>query len=191
MLSDDFSDPDLWNVAVSAQASAAIQDKRLTIAVQPGVYMISQRRELVFDDFYAEITARPSLCRSGDDYGLLVRGTSVAYYRFALSCNGTARAERAVYLRVEERHSLQEAIPSGDVPPGAPGEVKIGVWAVGDEMRLFLNDRFQFSIVDATYPNGLIGVFARSAGDTPVAVTFSDLTVREVDYSPQLETPQP
>ena len=94
ILSDDFSDPDLWTVAVSDQASAAIQDKRLTIAVQPGVYMISQRRDLVFSDFYAEITARPILCRGADDYGLLVRGSSIAYYRFTLSCNGTARVKR-------------------------------------------------------------------------------------------------
>ncbi|OGO36203.1 MAG: hypothetical protein A2Z03_10565 [Chloroflexi bacterium RBG_16_56_8] len=191
ILSDDFSDPDLWTVAVSDQASAAIQDERLTIAVQPGVYMISQRRDLVFSDFYAEITARPSLCRGADDYGLLVRGSSIAYYRFTLSCNGTARVERAVYTRQEERHVLQEAVFSGDVPPGAPGEVKIGVWAAGAEMRLFLNDRFQFSLTDSNYPSGLIGVFARSSGDTPAAITFSDLTVRELDYSPPSETPQP
>jgi hypothetical protein len=153
----------------------------LTLAAKPGEYMLSLRGEPVLGDFYVEVTARPSLCRGTDDYGVLVRATAVAYYRFALECNGTVRAERAVYTRIEEEHPLQEPLPSGDAPPGAPGQVRIGVWAVGDELRLFLNDRFQFSIVDANYASGLVGVFARSTGETAVTVSFSELSVREAE----------
>jgi len=98
-----------------------------------------------------------------------------------LSCNGTVSAERN---SVGKRQALQAPLPSGDVPPGAPGQVRIGVWAVDREMRLFLNDRFQFSIVDANYFSGTIGVFVNSAGATPVVVSFSDLNIREVDFSP-------
>ncbi len=180
LLTDDFSNSGLWSLAVSDQASADIEDKRLTIGVQPGTYMLSLRRDRTFDDFYAEITAQPSLCKDGDDYGLLVRGTSVAHYRFVLSCNGMVKADRA---SLEERHVLQEAVPSGDVPAGAPGEVRIGLWAVGTEMRLFLNGKYQFEIRDANYGSGLIGVFVRAAGDTPATVSFSDLSIRQVTAS--------
>ena len=77
------------------------------------------------------------------------------------------------------------------MPPGAPGEVRIGIWAVGGEMRLFLNERFQFSIIEKTLPSGAFGVFVQSKGDTPVTVTFSDLKVYEVDYTAPTQTPAP
>lgn len=185
-LTDDFSDISLWDIAASDQASSAIEDNRLTLAAQSKVYMISRRHELVLDDYYAEITARPSLCRGDDSYGILVRANAVAYYRFALSCNGTLGAER---VSVGTRHLLQAPLLSGDVPPGAPGEVRIGIWAVGNEMRLFLNGRYQFSISDSNYASGTLGVFVNSAGDTAMIVTFSNLTVQRVNYTLPTKTP--
>jgi hypothetical protein len=188
VLIDDFARQALWDTSVDVQGSRAVDRNRLTLAAQPGVYLLSFRQGAAFADFYAEITARPSLCRGSDEYGFLVRGRPVAYYRFALSCNGTVRADR---VSVDTRRPLQEAVASGDVPPGAPGEVRIGVWASGTEMRLFLNGRFQFSISDANDTSGGLGVFADSAGDTPLTVTFSDLEVWEVEYIASGQTPQP
>ncbi len=184
--SDDFSRSSTWDTASSDQGSASISRDRLTLAVQPGVYMTSLQRNIIAGDFYAEITARPSLCRGEDEYGFLVRANAVTYYRFSLTCNGQAHAER---ISLKERHDLHEPVLSGDVPPGAPGEVRIGVWAAGPELRLFLNGRFQFSISDLNLSSGTVGVFARAAGDTPVTVTFSDLVVRSVDYTPPEPTP--
>lgn len=186
--SDDFTDPEEWDTAVSDQGSASVSRERLTLAVQPGVYLVSLQRQMVLGNFYAEITARPSLCRGADEYGFLVRANAVTYYRFALTCNGQAHAER---ISVRERHDLHEPVLSGDVPPGAPGEVRIGVWAAGPELRLFLNGRFQFSISDRNLSSGTVGVFVRAAGDTPVTVAFSDLEVRAVDYVPPTRTPNP
>ncbi len=188
ILNDTFSSEEPWDTAVDALGSVAIERNRLTMAAQPGVYLISFRSGQAFNDFFAEITAKTSLCRGSDSYGLLVRGSAVAYYRFALSCNGLVRADR---ISVDTRRPLQEPVPSGDVPPGAPGEVRIGIWASGTEMRLFLNGRYQFSITDSNYANGGLGVFAQSAGDTPVTVIFSNLVVREVDYTIPPETSQP
>jgi hypothetical protein len=112
----------------------------------------------------------------------------VAYYRFNLYCNGTVGAER---ISVGTHQILQEPIPSGDVPPGAPGEVRIGVWAVDNEMRLFLNGRLQFSVTESNYPVGTVGVFARSAGKNAVTVNFSNLRIQEVTYRPPEQTPSP
>jgi hypothetical protein len=185
---DDFSKPTTWDTALSDQGSASISRQRLTLAVQPGVYLISLQRELVVGDFFAEITARPSLCRDTDEYGFLVRANSFAYYRFSLTCDGMIHAER---ISVRERHILHVAVPSGDAPPGAPGEVRIGVWAAGPEMRLFLNGRYQFNITDQNLSSGTVGVFAHATGDTPVTVTFTDLVVQAVDYKPPPPTPTP
>jgi hypothetical protein len=185
-LTDEFSDKSLWDIAASDQGSAAIENNQLTLAAQSKVYMLSLRHDLVLDDYYAEITARPNLCRGDDTYGILVRASAVAYYRFGLTCNGAVGAER---VSVRTRQLLQSPLLSADVPPGAPGEVHIGIWAVGNEMRLFLNGRYQFSINDSNYGSGTLGAFVNSAGDTPVVVTFSDLTVQKVDYSLPIETP--
>ena len=58
---------------------------------------------------------------------------------------GEVRAER---VNGGVRLPLQDPVPSGDAPLGAPGEVRIGVWAVGGDMRLFFNGRYQFGILD-------------------------------------------
>jgi hypothetical protein len=187
-LTDDFSDPTLWDIAASSQASSEIITNGITLAVQSDVYMISLRHDLIIDDYYAEITARPSLCRAEDSYGLLVRANGGTYYRFALSCNGTVRADR---LTNGARLNIQKPLASGDVPPGAPGEVRIGVWAVGAEMRLFLNGRYQFSIKDPSFPIGTLGVFVNSAGDTAAVVSFSDLVLQYINYIPPTKTPLP
>lgn len=179
IITDDFSRASRWDIASSDEASAAIKNNRLTLSVQSEVYMLSLRNDLMLTDYYAEITARPSLCRAEDSYGLLIRASASNYYRFALSCNGTARAER---VSGGTRLILQQPLPSGDVPPGAPGQVRIGVWAVGREMRLFLNGRFQFTISDPSFPSGALGVFVRSVGETAAVVSFSDLSVQTVDY---------
>jgi hypothetical protein len=47
-------------------------------------------------------------------------------------------------------------------------------------MRFFINDEFQFSINDRILATGLIGVFARSGGETAVTVSFSDLVVYQI-----------
>ena len=186
-LEDDFSDDEVWDIATSDSGSASIHKNRLTLAVQPGYYLASMRRELPLSDFYAEITARPSLCRGEDNYGLVVRGVGSSFYRFVLACNGMIRAER---ISGGTRQPLQEPVPSGDAP-GAPGEVRMGIWAVGSEMRLFLNGRYQFTVVEPTFPSGALGVFVRSTGETPVTVTFSDLAVYEVNYTLPTNTPIP
>ncbi|MCJ7432095.1 MAG: hypothetical protein MUO77_01265 [Anaerolineales bacterium] len=187
-LTDNFSDADSWNTSTSDQGSATIERNRLTLAVQSGIYMLSLKNELVPGNFYAEITARPGLCRGADEYGLLVRANAVAYYRFALTCDGQVHAER---ISVYEKHPLQESILSGDVPIGAPSEVRIGVWALGTEMRLFLNGRYQFTIADPNYASGTLGVFAQSASDTPVTVNFSNLIVQQIELVPPTKTPHP
>lgn len=186
IITDDFSDPLDWDVITSNEASAVMQDNRLSLAVQSQVYMTSLRHDTLINDYYAEITAQPSLCRGEDSYGVLIRANGGSYYRFALACDGTVRAERVTN---SVRLALQKPIPSGDVPPGAPGKVRIGVWTVGNEMRLFLNGRFQFSINDPSFPIGTIGVFVRSAGETAAVVSFSDLVIQEVNYILPTATP--
>ena len=186
-LRDGFSDASVWDTATSDQGSASITGNHLTLAVQPGYYLSSMRHKTTVTDFYAEITARPSLCRGEDNYGLIIRGVGSSFYRFVLACNGQIRMER---ISGGTKLLIQEPVPSGDAP-GAPGEVRIGVWAVGRDLRLFLNGRYQFGVMEPTFNTGGIGVYVRAAGDTPVTITFSDLRIYDVHYTPPTRTPVP
>ena len=188
IFTDKFTNGKLWDTVTSDQASAIIKNKQLTLAVEPGVSITSLRRDLTLKDFYAELTVHIGLCRAKDVYGIILRATGNSFYRFNLSCNGVVTMDR---VKSGERLPLLEPTASGDVPLGPPGEVEIGVWAVGGEMRLFLNGRFQFSVNERTFPSGAFGVFVQSREDTPVTITFSDLTVYDVNYIPPTRTPVP
>ena len=188
ILTDDFSSPALWDIASSNEGSVAINDNQLALTAGPGIYITSLRQQIILNNFYAEITARPNLCQGEDEYGLLVRASERAYYRFVLMCNGTLRLDR---VSTTTHQNLIPATSSADVPTGAPGEVTIGVWAVGADLRFFLNDRYQFGVNDRTYLIGTMGVFAHSIAKTPIAVTFSNLTIYDVNYSPPTKTPHP
>jgi len=189
LLTDHFTSGSEWNPGASEDASVDVGRGRLTIAAQPGVNAFRIRQGPVLSAFYAEITARPSLCRDRDEYGLLFRApNNVAYYSFTLSCDGTARADR---VRMGRAYPLQAAILSADVPPGAPGEVRLGVWASGSDLRFFLNGRYQFGVTDPNLRIGAVGAFARSVGQTPVTVTFSDLSIYSLTYIAPSPTPTP
>lgn len=188
IFSDDFTDSSLWDTVDSPQASVTLKNNQLTLAVEPATSIASLRRDATLSNFYAELTARIGLCRGDDVYGLIIRSTGNSFYRFNVSCNGALQVER---IKNSVRLTILDPIYSGDVPLGPPGEVKIGIWAVGGEMRFFLNDRFQFSLIEKTFPSGAFGVFVKSNGDTPVTITFSELSVYDVGYVAPTMTPNP
>jgi hypothetical protein len=190
MFRDDFSDAALWNVSVSDSASAQVADNRLTLALSTGPQSIaSLRSEPLLTDFYAQVRVYTSLCRGNDQYGMLFRASpGGTYYRFLLACNGSIRLER---VRGGAVDILQNWVPSGDAPPGAPAELKIGIWVSGTEFRFLLNDRFQFSLRDPVMHSGTLGFFAYASGKTPVMVSFSDLEVFVMAYVSPTPTQTP
>ena len=187
LLEDHFSSASPWNTVNADEGSISVSRDRITIAVkEPDIYLLSLREEPLLGDFYAEISAHPALCRGEDSYGLLFRANSAASYRYALACDGTVRLERMSFSRARV---IQPPTLSGDVPPGSPGDVRLGVWVAGSEMRFFLNGRYQFSAVDVNLSAGTLGVFAQTAGETAMTVTFSDLVVQSVAYVSPTPTP--
>ncbi|MBN1669054.1 MAG: hypothetical protein JW862_18315, partial [Anaerolineales bacterium] len=126
-------------------------------------------------DFYLEITASPSLCREADEYGLLLRvSPALDFLRFALLCTGQARLDR--YTSGQATSPIPPTV-SGVVPPGAPSTSRLGVWAVGKELRFYANGQFLFSARESVLLSGGLGVFARSVSSDTLTVNFSDLSV--------------
>lgn len=183
IVTDDFSSDSAWNTVESEEGSIIINRDRITIAVKkPETHFFSLRNEPLLGDFYAEIDAHPARCIGGDSYGFLFRANDNAMYRYALACEGTVRLEfKKIYNRPR---ILVEPMGSADVPLGSPGDVRLGVWVAGTEMRFYLNDHYQFSVIDAQLREaGTIGVFAETAPENgAMTVTFSNLVLQSVGY---------
>jgi hypothetical protein len=192
IFSDLFNNEDSgWQTSRTAVGSIGYGRQELTLAVSaPRGILVSMRESPQMADFYLEIEAQPSLCRSGDAFGLLLRAASNAdFYRLLMNCNGELRMERVMNGRFTV---LRDWEPTGQIPPGGMMMARLGVWAAGGDMRIFVNDVHMFSVRDTAMPSGTLGVFARSAGDSPLTVNFSNLKVYQVDRRsiPATQTPE-
>lgn len=190
LFSDTFDDPNLWNISDSSQASAVISRNRLILSInEPGpLSILSLRSEPAAGDFYAEATADLSLCGGQDQYGMIFRASSNAdFYRYVINCSGQVRVER---VRGGVSYPLLGWLSSGDAPTGAPAQITLGVWTAGSEVRVFLNNHFQFSQTDPVFSSGTIGFFVYANGSTPVTISFSNLSVYSVNYTPPPATPE-
>lgn len=173
---DDFTKPGAWSTGLFAVGAIAYGNGTLGLAISlPHGVLISTRPEPVLTDFYLEITATPSLCLNGDNYGIQFRMTSANdFYRFILSCAGQMRLER---LKGGVGQVLHDWSASAQALPNISRDYRLAVWAVGEELRLYIDGMLQFTLNDGSLSTGGLGLFARSAGETPVTVTFSNLAV--------------
>lgn len=181
IFSDDFTQPDLWSLMPFNTGNSIISHGLLTLTIPEGTAagsVATLRNAPVLTDFYMEITAQLGLCRGNDQYNILFRVYSPSdFYRFSLTCHGDLRLERVVSGKP---FVIKDWTPSPDAPPGAPGEVKISIFAVGQELRFFLNDRFQFGVNDHILTQGGVGVSIRSETGNAETVSFSKLSVHAV-----------
>lgn len=180
LIEDDFTSEEEWILSTAEGYNIAIVNGHLTLVLsRPERFIYSTRRGPILGDFYAEITASPNLCRGEDEYGMMLRTTqALTHYRLALSCDGKAKVTRVSH------NSARVIIPwtkSAVVPSLAPSSSRLAVWANGQDIRFFVNGEYLFSIVDTALMKGNIGVFVRTAGDTPVSVNFSDLVVHSLN----------
>lgn len=179
---DDFSKESLWFTGRVNEGNITITRNEITLAIsQPKITLASLNNELVVQDFFLELNASSSLCRDDDHYGILARASSPTDgYRLLVNCSGLIRLERIKNMTLVV---LQDWTASGQIRPGPLQNSRLGFWAQGREIRIFINDVFQFSASDPVWQSGQIGVIARTAGDTPLTVSFSDLQVYSLDES--------
>jgi hypothetical protein len=176
---DDFDDPTKWTLGRSGSGLAALGPYELTLAInQPAGYLYSLHQGAKLGNFYAEITASPTICRGDDEYGLLLRvSPDLDFYRFSLTCDGQTRVDKYYQGKASSPVPLTM---SGAVPRGAPSASRLAVLAIGKEIHFFINGEFQFTVRDPSLSAGELGVFARAGGEDAVTVNFSDLAVYAV-----------
>ena len=151
LFTDTFDTPNLWSRPVSSSARAVVDHNQLILSItgKGPLLLLSRRSQPVLRDFYAEATATISLCAGKDQFGMVFRAApDASYYRYSIICDGEVQLERVTSGSLLP---LLEWLPTGDAPIGAPSVVKLSVWAVGGEMRFFLNDQFQFTQRDPVF----------------------------------------
>jgi hypothetical protein len=180
LVEDDFDNAGLWAVSRTGVGSAAYGKGEFTLAVTAPKGMVSSlRAEPVLSAYYLEVDVFPSLCRAADAYGVLLRAeTPQDFYRLVLTCGGQARIERVREGRVTP---LQEWLDAGIVAPGPLVKTRLGVWHLNEEIRVFVNDNYVYTLRDRGIRTGGIGLVARAGGDSPLTVNFSRLRVWAVD----------
>jgi len=180
IFTDDFTDTTQWLTARTGAGSVAYGIGELTLAVsQPKGSLLSLRKTPQLYNFYAEVDALPSLCRGGDAYGLLFRSSSAEdFYRLLANCSGQVRLER---VKSSKNALLYDWTVSGQLQPGGMLSTRLGISARGSELNIYVNGVYQFTVKDPVFTSGVVGVFARAAGDTPLTVNFSNLTVHGLD----------
>jgi hypothetical protein len=180
ILEEAFELETAWRTFSGTIGNITFTDDHVTLAInQPGGMIYAFRETPLLTDFYAEITARVNLCRSVDEYGLMVRvsGIRLDHYRLALTCDGQAKIVR-VYSNGTVWIQPPQAFP--EIPVGFPAESELAVWVVGTEIRFFVNGRLLFNVTDPVIAEGALGVYVRTTGDDPISVNFSQLEVFEI-----------
>ena len=179
IITDNFTQPEHWIIGDFNDGSIALGKNEITLAVKrENGYLFSIRQDIILDNYYAEITASPSICRGEDEYGLLIRvSPSLDFLRFSFTCNGQTRVDRIIQGQAS---SPQPPNFCGAVPPGAPSSVRMGILAKDKEILFYADGKFLFNVRDPNLLRGNIGVFARSSTAEPVTVNFSELKVYEI-----------
>jgi hypothetical protein len=180
LLVDSFTDPKAWPQLSGPSGNIAVGAGELTLSVaKVKTTLVVIRNGFTVGDFYMEVTVLPALCSSNDIYGVLVRASGPYNgYRLLVNCNGELRLERLINGEVS---LLQNWVASPQIQPLAPLPVKLGVWAAGNELRVFAGDVYQFSVTDPVYAAGGVGFYARTTDSATLTVHFSELRVAQVE----------
>ncbi len=126
-------------------------------------WQLSAAREMT--DFYLEMVARLESCSKTDSYGMMVR-VPVLYeanrgYLYGLTCDGQ------YYLKIWDglvapKGKMTSLVSNTSHPAIQPGGLqfnRIGLMAVGNNLRLYANGVLLQEIQDSTFPKGYAGVF--------------------------------
>lgn len=180
LVNDDFSDQDLWTTRQSSVGNIAYGVQNLSLAIaSPNTSLTSLSQHDLPEDFYLEITLRPTLCQFPDQIGIIFWQQSEGdYHRVLIDCAGQVRLE---LIQGGQSFVLQDWQFATNFQPGAPAANRLGLWAANGQFQLYINDTFQFTRSIAANRSGALGVFARTTSGSAMTVRFSDLQIYEVE----------
>jgi hypothetical protein len=180
LISDDFTQADLWSLSQSSTGNIALGTQNLTFAIsKQNASLTSISEHIIPANFYLEITAENTLCLPSDQVGILFWHESVNdFYRLLVDCSGRYRLE---LIQGGRAYVVYDWETAPEINLAIPSTNRFGLWAHQGTFQLFINDAFQFEAQVAKNRSGNFGLFARTIAGTAMTVRFSDLEIFKVD----------
>lgn len=179
---ESFDNSARWFLVESGNTQFTIEDGSMVMrSASPGSFDewgLSNYQSI--SDFYMEATVRTGdNCSGLDRYGLLLRSPDPNQgYVYGFSCDGRYRLyawDGSNYI------GLQEWTASSSIKSGPDQTNVIGVYMVGDTIKLYANGNLLTELEDSTFSEGQFGLFV-AAGATPNFTAYvDDLTLWEID----------
>lgn len=161
-------------------------DEHVRFVVQDGTLEMRALRADLWDgwmltwpevgNLYLEITATQQTCEGLDRFGVVFRSTSTARgyvgYLYGLSCDGR------VSLRIWDGERFTQLIPWTTTPHarvGSDQSNRLGVWADGSRIELYLNGELVGEFTDTTYAGGKYGVYIGAARTVDFSVRVDEI----------------
>jgi hypothetical protein len=176
---DSFSSGDNWPLYEDDHVRFSVSDGKAVLTAFNADYyegwMLSWPQ---LTDFYLEGTFKTGTCSGRDRYGLMTRSTSsddgYIGYLFGVTCDGRYS------LRTWDGEQFEEIIPwtvSDQIQVGSDKTNKLGFWAKGNSLILYVNRNRVGQVTDSTHENGRFGLFVGA-----VATANFKVQVEEVAY---------
>lgn len=178
LFTDSFNTSGNWQDQQNVRGIVSAANESITLAVKADRgSLIAFRQNTLLTDFYMETTVkRVALCKENDQFGVVFRAQDEQnFYRLMINCQGAIAVQQMVGSTPS---FLLDWTPSSDISLWQP--YTIGIWAKGQTLRVYINQKLQTEVVRGTFASGGIGYFAKAAGDTPLTVSFSDLNVYDL-----------
>lgn len=182
----EFSDAAGWQLGRDSLGATSLIDETLSLVVpRPGLTRIARSPAPVVDSsFILDASLRSEVCVGNDEYGLVFRlGQEGDHLRFTVTCQGGVRLRRV--LKGASRALVPFVATDPAVMAGAPARNRLTVRALGDDLRLFVNDVEVLRARAPTLPPGGFGLVVASEGaQGQTTVTVDSFTLYQLPLAP-------
>ncbi len=175
---DEFASGGNWPLYEDEHARFEIGEGELIMnAFNPDYWNSWMLTSPTISNFYLEMEAKIGSCSGLDAYGLMARSQltddGAVGYLFGVSCDGRYS------LRIWDGSKftkLANWTVHADLAYGSDQTQRIGLWAEGDTLKLYVNGHLITQVSDSTYPSGRFGVFVSSAATADIEVQVSEVS---------------
>jgi hypothetical protein len=173
---DRFTGTTNWTLGEDSFTEAEIDDERLVLQGRSSIdgWRLTWPE---IEDFYLEGTFRTGTCTGNDHYGLMFRvpdrHAADEGYLLGLTCDGR------FWLRLwdgENMDTLVQLTTSADIVEGSNQTNRLGIWAQGDDLRLYVNGKLVAEESDDSLTDeGAFGVFVGARQTDNFTISVSEI----------------
>ena len=178
---DDFSNSDsVWGVGTDASSSVEYASDGLQMIVyQPFFVTWSTFGLETYENTHIEVSVNNTSSDEDALFGVVcnAQGSTQAFYYVGVSPSG-------YYAFIKSSVALEDVYlkeGTSDVISASASSMRIGLDCGNGTLALYVNGQQIDSVSDASYPNGVVGLFAASDDlDSGATVTFDDFVMTKL-----------